>query len=97
MTELRGVSADDPDDDRGSLDPLQAAEYLGVSPTVLARLLDNGALPWVNGADVRHRRIRLADLDAHRDERFALRQKLATEARERRYATGGGVGEDLVS
>jgi excisionase family DNA binding protein len=98
VTNLRDVSADEnDDDDRGSLDLLQAAEYLGVSPTALARLLDNGALPWVNNGDVRHRRVRLADLDAHRDERFALRQKIAAQTRERRYAGGTALGEGLVS
>jgi hypothetical protein len=80
----------DKDDTHGgaTLDLMRAAEYLGVSPTALARLLDTGILPWVPTDDVRQRRIRLADLDRHRDQRFALRQRLAAEVRLRRNAPG---------
>jgi excisionase family DNA binding protein len=78
-------------EDLGSLDLLRAAEYLGVSPTALHRLLDTGVLPWVRTSDVRTRRVRIADLDRHRDERYDLRHRLAAEARERR-----GTGTDLV-
>ncbi|MCW2622058.1 MAG: hypothetical protein JWL64_1660 [Frankiales bacterium] len=84
----------DGDDDHGgaTLDLSQAAEYLGVSPTALARLIDTGIVPWVATDDVRRRRIRLADLEEHREQRFALRQRLAAEARQRRNAPG----QDLV-
>jgi hypothetical protein len=71
------------------LDLLQAAVHLGMSPTALARLLDRGAVASYLGADGRHRRIRLTDLDAHRADRFALRADLTQQARARRHPTYG--------
>lgn len=73
------VTHAEPDDDVLSL--AHAAEHLGVSPTVLARLLDTGALDWQPTDDVLVRTVRRADLEAHRDARFALQQELAQQAR----------------
>lgn len=76
----------------GDLDALpdcsleEAAVYLGVSPTALARLVDAGRLPSRLGPDGRRRRVSLRDLDLHRDDRYALRQRLAQEVKARRYA-----------
>lgn len=81
-------------DDGESVDLGRAAEFLGMSPTALARLLDSGALPWVPTRDVRIRRIRLVDLEAHREERFALRHRLAQQTRDRRVSV---PGPDLVT
>ena len=79
------------DSDGASLDLTGAAEVLGVSPTTVAELLDRGTLPWFLGADGRHRRISAAALETHREERFALRQRLA-QARRGPYAS---APEDL--
>jgi excisionase family DNA binding protein len=70
--------------DDGDLTVDEAAVVVGMSPTSFAALLDRGVVPSYLGRDGRHRRIRRADLEAHRDERFALRQQLAAQARERR-------------
>lgn len=81
---------------RGDLDYLpdcsleEAAVYLGVSPTALARLVDGGRLPTRLGPDGRRRRVSVRDLDRHRDDRYALRQRLAGEARARRYPAPDG-------
>jgi hypothetical protein len=76
----------DPDED---LDLAQAAVHLGMSPTALAELLDRGVVPSYLGRDGRHRRVTLADLEAHRDSRFALRQRLTQQARDRRHPSYG--------
>jgi excisionase family DNA binding protein len=73
-------------EDGGSCDLSGAAVVLGVSPTTVAQLLDRGILPWFLGGDGRHRRVSRAALHAHREERFALRQRLA-QARRRPYAS----------
>lgn len=62
----------------------EAAVLLGMSPTSFAALLDRGVVPSYLGGDGRHRRVALADLEAHRDERFALRQLLTRQARQQR-------------
>ncbi|GAC1440898.1 MAG: hypothetical protein NVSMB55_07240 [Mycobacteriales bacterium] len=62
----------------------EAAAHIGMSPMSFAALLDRGAVPSYLGRDGRHRRVALADLEAHRDERFALRRLLAQQLRERR-------------
>ncbi len=67
--------------DGSSLDLTGAAEVLGVSPASVAALLDRGILPWFLGADGRHRRVSRAALESHREERFALRQRLAQARR----------------
>jgi hypothetical protein len=67
-----------------TLDLGAAAEHLGVSPTVLAQLMDRGTLPWRTTPDVRVRRVALRDLEQHRDQRFALRQDLARKQRAQR-------------
>jgi len=79
------------DDTAGELDlhQLEAAVHLGMSPTAFAQLLDRGVLPSHLGHDGRHRRVTLRDLEAHRDARFALRQDLAQQARERRRPSYG--------
>lgn len=77
----------------GDLDALpdcslqEAAVYLGVSPTALARLVDGGRLPSRLGPDGLRRRVSVRDLDLHREDRFDLRQRLAQEMRARRHAT----------
>ena len=63
----------------------EAAVELGVSPSVVAQLLGGGQLPSHLAEDGRHRRVLLADLRAHRDQRFALRQRLVQEQRDRRW------------
>ena len=68
---------------------VEAAVHLGMSPVALAELLDRGTLASYLAADGRHRRIRLIDLEAHREKRFALRQELAQQARERRRPSYG--------
>ena len=72
---------DEPDD--CSLE--EAAVVLGVSPTVLGRLLQSGQLPGHLGPDGRRARVLRADLDAHRHDRFALRQRMVQEIRARRW------------
>jgi hypothetical protein len=63
---------------------VEAAVHLGMSPTSFAELLDRGVLPMSPG-----RRIALSALEAHRDERFAVRQQLAQQARARRRPSYG--------
>ena len=77
------------DDTEDDLDLGQAAVLLGMSPMALAELLDRGVVPSYLGRDGRHRRVALADLEAHRDRRFALRQHLAQQARDRRHPSYG--------
>ena len=77
------------DDAEQDLDLAEAAVHLGMSPVALAELLDRGTLPSYLGRDGRHRRVALADLEAHRDQRFALRQRLAQQARDRRRPSYG--------
>ena len=72
---------DEPDD--CSLE--EAAVVLGVSPAVLGRLLQSGQLPGHLGPDGRRGRVLRADLDAHRRDRFALRQRMVQEIRARRW------------
>ena len=76
-------------DDADDLDLAEAAAHLGMSPTALAQLLDRGVLPSHLGSDGRHRRIALADLELHRDRRFALRAHLTQQARARRHPAYG--------
>ena len=69
----------------------QAAVELGMSPTAVIRLLESGQLPSHLGADGRRRRIRVADVAQHRDDRFDLRQKMVQEDRARRWADPDAV------
>ena len=62
----------------------EAAVHLGMSPVAFAELLDRGTVPSYLGRDGRHRRVTLAALETHRNARFALRQQLTAQARERR-------------
>ena len=64
----------------------EAAVDLGMSPTAVIRLLESGQLPSHLGPDGRRRRVRVADVEAHRDARFNLRQQLVQEQRARRWA-----------
>ena len=80
---------DDAEQGRDDLDLAEAAVHLGMSPAALAQLLDRGVVPSHLGTDGRHRRIALADLELHRDQRFALRAHLTQLARERRHPTYG--------
>ena len=63
----------------------EAAVELGVSPAVVGQLLENGQLPSHLADDGRHRRVLRADLLAHRERRFALRQRMVQEQRDRRW------------
>ena len=81
----------------GTMDPVddvsieEAAVVLGMSPTAVIHLLESGQLPSHLGPDGRRRRIDRADLEEHRDERFALRQQMAQEQRELRWAEASGI------
>jgi excisionase family DNA binding protein len=72
----------------------QAAVQLGMSPTAVIELLESGQLPSHLGPDGRRRRVRVEDLERHREERFALRQQLVQEQRARRWAQGTGEPVD---
>ena len=63
----------------------EAAVELGVSPSVVGQLLENGQLPSHLAPDGRNRRVLRADLAAHRERRFALRQRMVQEQRDRRW------------
>ena len=75
------------------LHQVEAAVHLGMSPAAFAQLLDRGVVPSYLGRDGRHRRVTLAALEAHRDARFALRQDLSQQARERRRPSYGPESE----
>jgi excisionase family DNA binding protein len=64
----------------------EAAVTLGISPTEVIRLLESGQIPSHLGPDGRRRRILDADIQAHRDHRFNLRQQMVQEQRARRWA-----------
>lgn len=64
----------------------EAAVELGISPTEVIRLLESGQIPSHLGPDGRRRRILNADLEAHREQRFNLRQARVQEQRARRWA-----------
>jgi excisionase family DNA binding protein len=64
----------------------EAAVQLGMSPTAVISLLENGQLPSHLGPDGRRRRVLAADVDKHRHDRFELRQKRVQEQRARRWA-----------
>lgn len=83
------ASGGDVHDDEEDLHQQDAAVHLGMSPVAFASLLDRGVLPSYVGADGRHRRVTLAALEAHRESRFALRQELAAQARNRRRGLAG--------
>ena len=69
----------------------EAAVELGMSPTAVISLLESGQLPSHLGPDGRRRRIARADLAAHREERFALRQQMTQEQRALRWAEHSGI------
>ena len=64
----------------------QAAVELGISPTAVIRLLENGQLAFHLGPDGRRRRILTTSLVSHRHQRFDLRQRLMQEHRARLWA-----------
>ena len=64
----------------------QAAVELGMSPTAVIHLLESGHLGSHLGPDGRRRRIRVADVERHRTDRFDLRQRRVQEERARRWA-----------
>ena len=82
---MEGVSAEQ------DLSIEEAAVELGMSPTAVIRLLEAGQLPSHLGPDGRRRRILRSDLEAHREERFALRQQMVQEQRARRWADASGA------
>jgi excisionase family DNA binding protein len=73
----------------------EAAVRLGMSPTAVIHLLEFGHLPSHLGQDGRRRRILVADLETHRDDRFALRQQMVQEQRARRWADPDTSLDDL--
>ena len=81
------------DDAEDDLTLAEAAVELGVSPTQVIKLIEGGQLPSHLGPDGRSRRIRRDDLGQHRDDRFALRQRMVQEQRARRWADGPPPGE----
>lgn len=84
------------EEDRGpDLSIEEAAVELGMSPTAVISLLENGQLPSHLGPDGRRRRILAADVERHREDRFALRQKRVQEERARRWADPDAVPQDL--
>jgi excisionase family DNA binding protein len=72
----------------------EAAVELGMSPTAVIRLLESGQLPSHLAPGGRSRRIARADLHAHRESRFALRQQLVQEQRALRWAESSGAAPD---
>jgi len=64
----------------------EASVELGMSPTAVIHLLESGQLPSHLGPDGRRRRVRLDDVERHREDRFALRQQMVQEKRARRWA-----------
>ncbi len=66
----------------------EASVELGISPTAVIELLENGRLPGHLGPDGRRRRILRTDLDVHREVRFNVRQVRVQEERARRWAVG---------
>ena len=73
------------DDPRNDLSLEEAAVVLGVSPTVVIRLLES-QLPSHLSEDGRRRRVLRADLEIHREVRFNVRQQLVQDQRARRWA-----------
>jgi len=66
------------------LTPTEAAELLGVSRPYVVRLLDAGTIPAERLPNSRHRRIKLTDLLAYRDQRQrqrGRRDEVASEDR----------------
>jgi hypothetical protein len=92
---MGGVQEQSRDDSREDVSIEQAAVELGMSPTAVIRLLESGQLPSHLGPDGRRRRLLPADLDAHRDDRFALRQQMVQEQRARRWAEPELSADDL--
>jgi excisionase family DNA binding protein len=78
----------------GDLTIEEAAVELGMSPTAVIRLLESGQLPSHLGPGGRTQRIARADLNAHRESRFALRQQMVQEQRARRWAESSGAAPD---
>ena len=69
----------------------EASVELGISPTAVIRLLESGQLESHLGPDGRRRRIAMAHLLEHRDDRFALRQQMVQEQRALRWAEASGI------
>ena len=72
----------------------EAAVELGISPTEVIRLLESGQIPAHLGPDGRRRRILKADLEAHREQRFKVRQVRVQEQRARRWAEQSEPAEE---
>ena len=69
----------------------EAAVVLGMSTMAVCSLLESGRLAGHLGPDGRRRRIVRADLETHRDTRFAQRQVRVQEVRARRWADNSDV------
>ena len=74
----------------------EAAVELGMSPTAVIRLLENGRLPSHIGSDGRRRRVLRQDLETHREVRFNVQQKRVQEQRARRWADPDLYDPDAV-
>jgi excisionase family DNA binding protein len=83
------------DQSSGDVSIEQAAVELGMSPSAVIRLLESGQLPAHLSPDGRRRRLLHADLAAHREARFALRQQMVQEQRARRWADPELSADDL--
>ena len=64
----------------------EAAVELGMSPTAVIHLLENGRLPAHLSQDGRRRRILKQDLEIHREVRFNVQQKRVQAQRTRAWA-----------
>ena len=63
----------------------EAAVELGMSPTAVIQLLENGRLPSHLSSDGRRRRVLVEDLAIHREVRFNVRQRRVQEQRALRW------------
>jgi excisionase family DNA binding protein len=73
----------------------EASVELGMSPTAVIALLENGRLPSHLGIDGRRRRVLRTDLETHREVRFNVRQRRVQEQRARRWADPDAAVADL--
>jgi excisionase family DNA binding protein len=73
----------------------EAADLLGISRPTLVKLLENGEIPFEQSGQRRHRRVRLADVEAYRQSarqsrRSALRELTRAADDDGLYETGTG-------
>jgi excisionase family DNA binding protein len=73
----------------------EAADLLGISRPTLVKLLESGEIPFEQSGQRRHRRVRLAEVEAyrqraHRSRRSALRELTQEADAEGLYESGTG-------